>query len=196
MRILLIEDSLSLCGVLKTVLQREKYEVQIANDGESGLQLALSSIYDLIIVDVMMPNKSGYAVLKGLRRNRVQSPIIILTALSQQFNKFKGMDISADAYLPKPFSTAELLERVRSLTIRQKSNAKSDDIIAFENVSLNLKSRQLYNENKEKIVKLTQKEFDVLRYFFERPRQVAETELVLRKVWGYEDDNLNSPNFE
>ncbi|MDE7079988.1 MAG: response regulator, partial [Clostridia bacterium] len=79
MRILLVEDSLSLCEVLKTVLQKEKYEVQIANDGDSGLELALSNIFDLIILDVMMPKKNGFEVLKEMRKNRVMTPVIILT---------------------------------------------------------------------------------------------------------------------
>ena len=120
---LLVEDSLSLCEVLKTVLQKEKYEVQIANDGESGLELAMSDIFDLIILDVMMPKKNGFDVLKTLRKNRVMTPVIILTALTQEYNKVKGLDMGADDYLPKPFSTAELLARIRAL-LRRKTTRR------------------------------------------------------------------------
>ncbi len=187
MRILLVEDSLSLCEVLKTVLQKEKYEVQIANDGESGLELAMSDIFDLIILDVMMPKKNGFDVLKTLRKNRVMTPVIILTALTQEYNKVKGLDMGADDYLPKPFSTAELLVRIRAL-LRRKTDATPDNIITYGNVCLNLSTYQLYNQNQQKSVKLSQKEFDIIRYFFERPRHVAEKELIIHKVWGLEND--------
>ena len=187
MRILLVEDSLSLCEVLKTVLQKEKYEVQIANDGESGLELAMSDIFDLIILDVMMPKKNGFDVLKTLRKNRVMTPVIILTALTQEYNKVKGLDMGADDYLPKPFSTAELLARIRAL-LRRKTDATPDNIITYGNVCLNLYTYQLYNQNQQKSVKLSQKEFDIIRYFFERPRHVAEKELIIHKVWGLEND--------
>lgn len=187
MRILLVEDSLSLCEVLKTVLQKEKYEVQIANDGESGLELAMSDIFDLIILDVMMPKKNGFDVLKTLRKNRVMTPVIILTALTQEYNKVKGLDMGADDYLPKPFSTAELLARIRAL-LRRKTDATPDNIITYGNVCLNLSTYQLYNQNQQKSVKLSQKEFDIIRYFFERPRHVAEKELIIHKVWVLEND--------
>ncbi|MDE7209578.1 MAG: response regulator, partial [Clostridia bacterium] len=98
MRILLVEDSLSLCEALSTVLQKEKYEVQMANDGEAGLQLALSNIFDLIILDVMMPKKSGFEVLSQIREKRITTPVIMLTALSQEYNKVKGLDLGADDY--------------------------------------------------------------------------------------------------
>ncbi|MDE5990069.1 MAG: response regulator, partial [Clostridia bacterium] len=184
---MLVEDSLSLCEVLKTVLQKEKYEVQIANDGDSGLELALSNIFDLIILDVMMPKKNGFEVLKEMRKNRVMTPVIILTALAQESNKVKGLDMGADDYLPKPFSTAELLARIRAL-LRRKTDATPDNIITFGNVCLNLSTYQLYNQNEEKSVKLSQREFDIIRYFFERPRHVAEKDLIIHKVWGFENE--------
>lgn len=187
MRILLVEDSMSLCDVLKTVLQKEKYEVQIANDGESGLNYALADIYDLIILDVMMPKKNGFDVLTELRKQRITTPIIMLTALTQEYNKVKGLDLGADDYLPKPFSTAELLARIRAL-LRRKTDATPDNIITFGNVSLNLSTFQLYNQSQQKSVKLSQKEFDIIRYFFERPRHVAEKESLINKVWGLEND--------
>ena len=183
---MLIENSLSLCNVLKNILHKERFDVQIAQDGESGLEFALTNNYDLIILDIMMPQRSGYEVLRGLRRNRIQTPIIVLTELSQENNKGKGQDLGGYNYLPKPFTASELTDLARSL-IKRKKKADAENIIKFENVSLNLSAHILYNENnKEKSVKLTKKEYDVIRYFFERPRQVAETELVLRKVCGYE----------
>ena len=141
MRILLVEDSMSLCEALSTVLQKEKYEVQVANDGEAGLQLALSNIFDLIILDVMMPKKSGFEVLSHIREKRITTPIIMLTALSQEYNKVKGLDLGADDYLPKPFSTAELLARIRAL-LRRKTDATPDNLITYENISLSLSTLQ------------------------------------------------------
>ncbi len=135
MRILLVEDSLSLCEALSTVLQNEKYEVQVANDGEAGLQLAVSNIFDLVILDVMMPKKNGFEVLSEMRNRKISTPVIMLTALSQEYNKVKGLDLGADDYLPKPFSTAELLARIRAL-LRRKSDATPDNIITYGNVGL------------------------------------------------------------
>ncbi|MDE6275061.1 MAG: response regulator transcription factor [Clostridia bacterium] len=187
MRILLVEDSMSLCEALSTVLQKEKYEVQVANDGEAGLQLAVSDIFDLIILDVMMPKKNGFEVLSEIRGKRITTPVIMLTALSQEYNKVKGLDLGADDYLPKPFSTAELLARIRAL-LRRKTDATPDNLISFGNVSLNLSTLQLINKSQNKSVKLSQKEFDIMRYFFERPRHVAEKEPLINKVWGFDND--------
>ncbi|MCX4362692.1 MAG: response regulator transcription factor [Clostridia bacterium] len=187
MRILLVEDSLSLCEALSTVLQNEKYEVQVANDGEAGLQLAVSNIFDLVILDVMMPKKNGFEVLSEMRNRKISTPVIMLTALSQEYNKVKGLDLGADDYLPKPFSTAELLARIRAL-LRRKSDATPDNIITYGNVGLNLSTLQLSNQSENKSVKLSQKEFDIMRYFFERPRHVAEKEPLINKVWGFDND--------
>ena len=187
MRILLVEDSMSLCDALSTVLQKEKYEVQVANDGEAGLQLAMSDIFDLIILDVMMPKKNGFEVLSEIREKRISTPVIMLTALSQEYNKVKGLDLGADDYLPKPFSTAELLARIRAL-LRRKTDATPDNLIAYGNVSLNLSTLQLVNQSGNKSVKLSQKEFDIMRYFFETPRHGAEKEPLINKVWGFDND--------
>lgn len=185
MRILLVEDSASLCDALTTVLQKEKYEVQVASDGQQGLDLALANIFDLIILDVMMPKKNGFEVLTELRKQRITTPVIMLTALSQEYNKVKGLDLGADDYLPKPFSTAELLARIRAL-LRRKSDATPDNIMTYGNVSLNLSTYQLSTD--EKSVKLSQKEYDIIRYFFERPRHVAEKEPLINKVWGLDNE--------
>ncbi|MDE6189308.1 MAG: response regulator transcription factor [Clostridia bacterium] len=187
MRILLVEDSLSLSDALKTILVKEKYEVQVASDGESGLQLALSNIFDCIILDVMLPKKNGFDILREIRQRRILTPVIMLSALAQESNKVKGLDLGADDYLPKPFSTAELLARIRAL-LRRKTDATPDNIITFGNVCLQLSSYQLYNESQQKSVKLSQKEFDIIRYFFERPRHVAEKEMLINKVWGFDND--------
>lgn len=188
MRILLVEDSTSLCEALYTVLQKEGYEVRIANDGEQGCTYAMTNIYDLIILDVMMPKKNGFEMLSEIREKGLSTPVIMLTALSQEYNKIKGLDLGADDYLPKPFSTAELLARIRAL-LRRKVDISTDSVLTYGNICLNLASMQIYNSNnEEKTVKLSQKEFDILRFFFEKPRHVAEKENLINKVWGLDTE--------
>lgn len=192
MRILLIEDSVSLCDVLTTVLEREKYEVQCAYDGEEGLSYALTDIYDLILLDVMMPKKNGFEVLKELRTRHKTTPIIMLTALSQETSKVQGLDMGADDYLAKPFSTPELLARIRAI-LRRRGEINADNTICYQGLTLNLSDYQLSYENKS--VKLSQKECDIMRYFLERPRYVAEKEGLINKVWGL-DNTFESNSLE
>ncbi len=186
MRILLIEDSTSLCEALTIVLQREGYEVQCAYDGEEGLAYAQSDIYDLILLDVMMPKMNGFQVLEKLRKDKIFTPIIMLTALSQETNKVQGLDSGADDYIAKPFSTPELLARIRALLRRRSGELINENIMNFGNVSLNLASYEIQTEKKS--VKLSQKEYEIMRYFFENPRFVAEKDAIINKVWGFEND--------
>lgn len=192
MRILLVEDSISLCEVLSEVLQKEKYEVQCAYDGEEGLNLAVSDIFDLIILDVMMPKKNGFEVLKELRAKKISTPVIMLTALSQESNKVQGLDLGADDYLSKPFSTSELLARIRAI-LRRRGDVTVENTLSYQGVVLNLSSYQLIRGTKS--VKLSQKECDIMRYFMERPRYVAEKEALINKVWGF-DNTFESNSLE
>lgn len=192
MRILLIEDSVSLCEVLTNVLEREKYEVQCAYDGEEGLSYAMTDIYDLILLDVMMPKKNGFDVLKELRAKRKTVPVIMLTALSQESNKVQGLDLGADDYLAKPFSTPELLARIRAI-LRRRGEINADNTISYQGLTLNLSDYQLSYGDKS--VKLSQKECDIMRYFLERPRYVAEKEGLINKVWGL-DNTFESNSLE
>lgn len=185
MRILLVEDSESLCEVLKAVLEREKFEVKCVHDGEDGLNFGLTGIYDLIILDVMMPKKNGFEVLEELRKNKISTPIIMLTALSQEINKVQGLDMGADDYLAKPFSTPELLARIRAL-LRRRGDFNLDNTMKYGNVSLNLSNYTLTAGDKS--VKLSNKECDILRYMFERPKIVAVKEELINKVWGLDNE--------
>jgi DNA-binding response OmpR family regulator len=186
MRILLVEDSVSLCEALKAVLEREKFEVQCVHDGDMGLEYGLSGIFDLIILDVMMPKKNGFEVLDELRKNKITTPIIMLTALSQELNKVQGLDMGADDYLAKPFSTPELLARIRAILRRRGGDVSSDNTITYGNASLNISCYVLSNGDKS--VKLSNKECEILRYMFERPKQVAEKDALINKVWGFDNE--------
>lgn len=184
MRILLVEDSRSLCDVLTTVLSREKYEVQCAYDGDEGLEYALTDVYDLITLDVMMPKRDGFEVLREIRKQRITTPVIMLTALAQESNKVQGLDMGADDYLAKPFSTPELLARIRAL-LRRRAEIHADNTVSYQDITLNLSNYEL--SCGEKSVRLSQKECDIMRYFLERPRYVAEKEALINKVWGLDN---------
>lgn len=192
MRILLVEDSVSLCEVLTTVLEKENYTVECAYDGEQGLSMAKTNIFDLIILDVMMPKKNGFEVLAELRQSKISTPIIMLTALAQESNKVHGLDMGADDYLSKPFSTPELLARIRAI-LRRRGEVTTENTLTYQGVVLNLSSYQLLHGTKS--VKLSQKECDIMRYFLEKPRYVAEKEALINKVWGF-DNTFESNSLE
>lgn len=181
MRILLVEDSLSLSEALCNVFKRENYEVEAVYDGEAGLEYGSTGVFDVIVLDVLMPKMNGMEVLAELRRRKVGTPIIMLTALSQESDKISGLDAGADDYLPKPFSTPELLARIRALT-RRHGDVVVDNILTYKDVVLNMASYTL--SYKDKSVKLSKKEFALMRIFMENPTAVAEKDNLIAKAWG------------
>lgn len=192
MRILLVEDSLSLSDALKTVLQKEKYEVEVAYDGETGLAMALENIFDLVILDVLMPKMNGFEVVAEIRKAKISVPVLMLTALTQEKDKIKGLDMGADDYLAKPFSIPELFARIRALT-RRKGEIIENNELVFMETKLNLTAHTL--EYKDKSIKLSVKEFNIMNYFFLNPKMVAEKEKIISKVWGFDND-FESNNLE
>lgn len=192
MRILLVEDSVSLSDALKTVFIKEKYEVDCAYDGQEGLSLALEDIYDVVVLDVLMPKKNGFEVLAEIRKAKIAVPVIMLTALTEEKNKVKGLDLGADDYLAKPFSTAELLARIRALT-RRKGELIENNELVYMDTHLNLSAHSL--EHNGKSINLSVKEFNIMHYFFANPNLVAEKEKLILKVWGF-DNEFESNNLE
>lgn len=184
MRVLLIEDSKSLSQALVAVLKKEKYEVENVYDGESGLEFGLSNVFDIILLDVMLPEMSGFDVLKKLRQNKITTPIIMLTALSDEANKVHGLDCGADDYIAKPFSIPELLARIRALT-RRKSDSYQG-FISHNGVNLDVNTYKL--EYEDKSVKLSVKEFEILKYLFEKGNAIADKENLIAKVWGFDSE--------
>ena len=184
MRVLLIEDSKSLSQALVAVLKKEKYEVENVYDGESGLEFGLSNVFDIILLDVMLPEMSGFDVLKKLRQNKITTPIIMLTALSDEANKVHGLDCGADDYIAKPFSIPELLARIRALT-RRKSDTYQG-FISHNGVNLDVNTYKL--EYEDKSVKLSVKEFEILKYLFEKGNAIADKENLIAKVWGFDSE--------
>lgn len=185
MKVLLVEDSESLSEALTIAFQRESYVVTRAYDGETGLNNALNMSFDIIILDVMMPKLSGFEVIKRLREKDSFTPVIMLTALTQENSKVEGLNLGADDYVAKPFSLPELLARMRAL-LRTKSGAKGGGL-EFGNVRL--KEGENLLEGEEKSVKLSQKEFEILKFLMEKSKIVAKKEDLLTQVWGYQGDS-------
>lgn len=192
MRILLVEDEKKLSEALVNILKREKYEVDAAYDGEDGLYYALANIYDIIILDVLMPKKNGWEVLKELRMKKITTPVLMLTALADTSDKIQGLDLGADDYLAKPFSVPELLARIRAL-LRRKGSLISDNTLKYGNTVLSLSSYLLSSNYTS--IKLSVKEFEIMRYFFENSSFVAEKESMISRVWGLDND-FESNNLE
>lgn len=192
MRILIVEDSVSLTDALESVLKREKYTVEVAHDGEEGVAYAETGVYDAIIMDVMMPKMNGIDAVREIRRKKISTPIIMLTALSEDSDKVRGLDCGADDYLTKPFSMPELLARIRAVT-RRKGEIIPDDGLSYGGVTLNLMTFTLISG--EKSIKLSKKEAEIMKYFFDQPSFVAQRDQLISKVWGF-DSEFESNNLE
>lgn len=184
MKILLVDDEKQLVSALSAILKQNKYSVDVAYDGEEGLDLALSGVYDLIILDVMMPVKDGFTVLKTLRKNKIDSPVLILSAKTETSDKIDGLNYGADDYLTKPFSTEELLARVKAL-LRRKEKF-TGDLITAGDLTLNRDSFELSCGDKK--ITLGKKEFQILEMLFLSQGKSIDKERFIEKVWGYDTD--------
>ncbi len=187
MRILLIEDETSLVDVLTNLLERENYTVDAAFDGLSGYYQASTSIYDVIILDVMLPKMNGYTVLKNLRNDKINTPVLMLTAKSETDDKVMGLDCGADDYLAKPFDTKELLARIRSVSRRQGEIKKQT--LSCGNLELLLNQCEIRNTITCQSVKLGNKEFQLLEYLLTNQNQIITREQIAQKVWGYDNES-------
>ena len=186
MKILIIEDEFNLADAIASMLKKEKYSVEIMTDGESGLDEALTDVYDLIILDVMLPKMNGFEILKHLRQEKINSKILMLTAKNTIDDKMVGFNNGADDYLTKPFHMEELMARV-NVQLR-KNNGISCDIIELGDVVLNINSMELCNKNEEHKVKIIGKEFQLLELLMNHANRVMEKEQLFVKIWGYDTD--------
>lgn len=185
MNLLLIEDETQLSDALKEILINNKYSVDAVFDGESGFEYGLTNIYDAIILDIMLPKMNGIEVLKKLRKDKINTPIILLTAKNSVEDKIVGLDSGADDYLEKPFSPDELLARLRAVT-RRNLDFVNKDIVSFSDITLNISTYELCCNNNSII--LTLKEFEILRYFIQRPKVVVDKDDLIAKIWGFDSD--------
>ena len=198
-RILVVEDNEDLAFGLRTFLEFEGYEVEVAPDGEAGLAAALSVPPDLVILDLMLPDRSGFDVLREFRGKGHRFPVLILTARSQESDVVLGFSSGADDYVTKPFSTAELLARVRAL-LRRIQHGGADKAVGavasgfkdllFGEVEVSPSTRTVRREGE--LVELTPREFDLLVALLERNGAVASRQELLKEVWGYGNAEINT----
>jgi len=182
-RILIVEDDPAMSVALRDGFEFEKYTVEMANDGDEGLRLANRGDHDLIVLDVMLPKKSGLDVCKELRRNGSRTPVIMLTARGQEIDKIVGLKLGADDYVTKPFSFMELLARVEAV-LRRVHRTSAGEEYGFGDVSLDFRTYQATKSGSA--IELTPREFRILRYFIDHAEEVVSREALLNHVWGYD----------
>ena len=190
MKILIIEDEKLLADTLQTLLEQKGFDVEAVYDGESGAEYAELGIYDLLILDVMMPKLDGYAVARAVRAKHCGTPILMLTARSGVEDRIAGLNAGADYYLTKPFDTRELLACINALLRRQGSQV---DEMVYGNTSLDLSTGILVCGGQS--VRLSAKEFDVMRLLLQAKGQNLSKEVILARVWGY-DSNATENHVE
>ena len=193
MKLLVIEDEKGLADVIKARLEKENYIVDISYDGNDGLDNALTNIYDLIILDIMLPYKNGFDILKEIRRSEINSKVILLTAKSLIEDKLKGFELGANDYLTKPFHIDELVARVNA-QLRNEIKNNNEYIEVFD-VRLNLKTLSLINVKTLEEVEIIGKEFLLLEYLFNNYKQVISKEQIYDRIWGI-DNEVESNNLE
>ena len=194
MRILIVEDEYKLADVVAARLKKENYEVDISTDGEDGLYNAESGIYDLIILDVMLPKMNGFEILKEIREEKIESKVIMLTAKSMLEDKLEGLTGGANDYVTKPFHIDELVARV-NLQLRVDNSAPKKDYVEFGDLQLNTKSSKLICTSTGEEISVINKEFQLLEYFMTNANQILSKDMIYDKVWGY-DNEIESNNLE
>jgi two-component system alkaline phosphatase synthesis response regulator PhoP len=182
-RILIVDDEPEMVRGLEDNLRFEGYQTLAATNGTDALALACREGPDLILLDVMMPQLSGWDVLRSLRRKGLDVPVIMLTARAEEVDRVLGLELGADDYVTKPFSLRELLARVHAVLRRPGPRQRAEQF-AFGDIRLHLRARQAFKAGKE--VRLTRKEFDLLRYLVEHRGEVITRDRLLDEVWGYE----------
>ncbi|MEN1987921.1 MULTISPECIES: response regulator transcription factor [Paenibacillus] len=185
MRILIAEDEVHLAEAVSQILKKHNYSVDIVHDGRSGLDNALSGIYDLLLLDIMMPEMDGITVLKKLRAEGNHTPVILLTAKGEISDKVAGLDYGADDYIAKPFATEELLARIRA-ALRRKGEVVPEDALKFGDIELNTAQLKLKVQGKE--IKLNLKENELLELLITRKQAITSKEQIIEKLWGFDSD--------
>ena len=189
MRILIVEDEIKLADMVSERLKKEKYTVDVTNDGETGLYNALDGIYDLIILDIMLPKVNGIEILKEIRENNINSKVIMLTAKGELEDKLLGFQNGANDYISKPFHIDELVARV-NVQLRNNINEKKD--ICYGDLILNIDKSIISNKNTKEEVSIINKEFQLLEYFMRNPEQVLSKEMIYDKVWGMDNESFSN----
>ncbi len=188
MKLLIVEDEIRLCEALAEILKKNKYIVDAVHDGEAGLDYGMSDVYDAIILDIMLPKMDGVEVLRQLRANHINTPVIMLTARYMTGDKVGGLDAGADDYLTKPFETDELLARLRALT-RRKGEIQSENL-SIGDLTLNTHTSELSCGDKP--ISLSLKEFQMMEILFRNADRIITKELLIEKVWGFDSEAVHN----
>jgi heavy metal response regulator len=188
MKILVIEDEKKVANFIKRGLEEEKYEVDTANDGETGLHMAADGSYGLVVLDVMLPKRDGMSVVKELRSKKVMVPVLMLTAKDSLDDIVSGLNSGSDDYLTKPFAFAELLARVRALLRRTELERGAE--IRFADMRLDPVTHKVWRKDKE--IDLTAKEYALLEFFMRNPNQVLTRTTIAENVWDYVFDSFTN----
>lgn len=191
MRILIVEDEVRLADALGQIMEEAKYMVDVVYNGIDGLDYGVSGIYDVIVLDVMLPGKNGFDIVKELRTSKIATPVIMLTARDDVNDKIMGLDKGADDYMTKPFVPEELLARIRALSRRQGDVVLEE--LSFADLTLNLSTCDLWSGAKS--IHLGYKEFEILKILMSSPGILISKEMLITKVWG-NDSNAEDNNVE
>ena len=185
MNILIIEDEYSLADAVAEILKNENFNVCIKTKGEDGEDEVLTGNYDLVLLDVMLPKKSGFEILKYLRQEKIKTPIIMLTAKSEIEDKLDGLEHGADDYVTKPFSMRELMARIKAV-LKRTNNIEDMDCLEYGDLILDLKNAKL--KCKENEIQVSGKEFELLEQLLLNKNQISSKESLADRIWGYESE--------
>lgn len=190
MRILIVEDEFNLADVIASRLRKEKYTVDISTDGDDGSYKAMTNIYDLIILDVMLPYKDGFTILKELKENNIKAQVIMLTAMDGIEDKLNGFKGGADDYLTKPFHLEELVARV-NIKLKKDINS-NNDYLEYGDIRLDLNKKKIVNINNNEEIDVLCKEFLLLECLLRNKDQVVSREFIYDYVWGMDNESVSN----
>jgi len=185
MKILIIEDEYSLADAIAETLKKEKFDARIVTNGEDGENEALTNIYDLILLDIMLPTKDGFEILSKLKQEKIETPIIILTAKSEISNKLNGLENGADDYITKPFHMRELIARIK-IVLKRNSNIKDIEVLEYGDIKLELRTGKVSSDTME--IPINGKELDLLEMLLLNNKQIIKRETMANKIWGYDSE--------
>lgn len=185
MKILIIEDEYSLADAIAETLKKENFTVNIVTDGEDGENEALTNIYDLILLDIMLPNKDGFRILENLRKEKINTPIIMLTAKTEMGDKLYGLENGADDYITKPFHMKELVARVKVI-LKRKINVEDMFILEYNDLKLDIRAGKMISHDSE--IAINGKELELLEILVVNKNQIVNREMLANKIWGYNSD--------
>ena len=186
MNILIIEDEYSLADAIAETLKNEKFNVDIETNGEDGENEALTENYDLILLDVMLPKKNGFDILRTLGQAKIKTPIIMLTAKSEIEDKLNGLEHGADDYITKPFAMRELMARIKAV-LKRTNNIENTECLQYGDIVLDIKNAKLKSHNNE--IQISGKELELIEQLLINKNQISSRESLAEKIWGYDNDS-------